>query len=120
MVSSQFISVPEGSVGIVEPDIISFDEPLHLSSGQVLPQYQLAIETYGELNRDASNAVLVCHALNASHHVAGIDANDPKNVGWWDNMVGPGKALDTDRFFVIGIDRKSTRLNSSHVANSYA
>src|SRR5690625_5091373 len=141
MVSSQFISVPEGSVGIVAPDIISFDEPLHLSSGQILPQYQLAIETYGELNRDASNAVLVCHALNASHHVAGIDPEDPKNIGWWDNMVGPGKALDTDRFFVIGInnigscfgstgpasinpqtgrDRKSTRLNSSHVAISYA
>src|SRR5690625_7805428 len=73
---SSFISVPEGSVGIVEPEIIAFDEPLHLSSGQVLPQYQLPIETYRELNHDASNAVLVCHALNASHHVAGIDANE--------------------------------------------
>src|SRR5690625_4558691 len=73
---SPCISVPEGSVGIVESEIIAFDEPLHLSSGQVLPQYQLAIETYGELNHDASNAVLVCHALNASHHVAGIDANE--------------------------------------------
>ncbi|HLR83254.1 MAG TPA: homoserine O-acetyltransferase [Paenalcaligenes sp.] len=114
---SPFISVPEGSVGIVESEIIAFDEPLHLASGQVLPQYQLAIETYGELNRDASNAVLVCHALNASHHVAGIDANDPKNVGWWDNMVGPGKALDTDRFFVIGINNIGSCFGSTGPAS---
>lgn len=98
------IDIPEGSVGIVTPEIIAFDEPLHLSSGQVLPRYELAVETYGTLNHDCSNAVLVCHALNASHHVAGIDPTDPKNVGWWDNMVGPGKALDTDRFFVIGVN----------------
>lgn len=117
MVSSQFISVPKGSVGIVAPDIISFDEPLHLSSGQILPQYQLAIETYGELNRDASNAVLVCHALNASHHVAGIDPEDPKNIGWWDNMVGPGKALDTDRFFVIGINNIGSCFGSTGPAS---
>ncbi|HLS18055.1 MAG TPA: homoserine O-acetyltransferase [Paenalcaligenes sp.] len=114
---SPFISVPEGSVGIVESEIIAFDEPLHLSSGQVLPQYQLAIETYGELNHDASNAVLVCHALNASHHVAGIDANDPKNIGWWDNMVGPGKALDTDRFFVIGINNIGSCFGSTGPAS---
>src|SRR5690625_243357 len=114
---SPFISVPEGSVGIVESEIIAFDEPLHLASGQVLPQYQLAIETYGELNRDASNAVLVCHALNASRHVAGIDANDPKNVGWWDNMVGPGKALDTDRFFVIGINNIGSCFGSTGPAS---
>lgn len=112
-----FISVPEGSVGIVESEIIAFDEPLHLSSGQVLPQYQLAIETYGELNADASNAVLVCHALNASHHVAGIDAHDPKNIGWWDNMVGPGKALDTDRFFVIGINNIGSCFGSTGPAS---
>ncbi|HLR29863.1 MAG TPA: homoserine O-acetyltransferase [Paenalcaligenes sp.] len=114
---SPFISVPEGSVGIVESEIIAFDEPLRLASGQVLPQYQLAIETYGELNRDASNAVLVCHALNASHHVAGIDANDPKNIGWWDNMVGPGKALDTDRFFVIGINNIGSCFGSTGPAS---
>src|SRR5690625_690970 len=105
---SPFISVPEGSVGIVESEIIAFDEPLHLSSGQVLPQYQLAIETYGELNHDA---------LNASHHVAGIDANDPKNIGWWDNMVGPGKALDTDRFFVIGINNIGSCFGSTGPAS---
>lgn len=96
--------IPEGSVGVVSPEVIAFNEPLHLSSGQVLPQYELAFETYGKLNHKRNNAVLVCHALNASHHVAGIDPQDPKNIGWWDNMVGPGKALDTDRFFVIGVN----------------
>jgi homoserine O-acetyltransferase len=73
-----------------------------LRSGAWLPAYELAYETYGTLNAARSNAVLVCHALNASHHVAGVYANDPKNVGWWDNLVGPGKPLDTNRFFVIG------------------
>jgi len=68
----------------------------------VLPEFELVYETYGELNAARSNAVLVCHALNASHHVAGSYANEPDNVGWWDNMVGPGKPLDTNRFFVIG------------------
>jgi homoserine O-acetyltransferase len=100
----QTSSLPEGSVGVVAPEFIQFDEPLHLVSGAVLPQYTLAVETYGTLNADRSNAVLVCHALNASHHVAGVSAQNPKDVGWWDNMVGPGKALDTDRFFVIGVN----------------
>lgn len=96
--------VPTGSVGIVQPQYIKFDEPLKLSSGQVLPQYELAVETYGTLNAQRNNAVLVCHALNASHHVAGISADDPRDIGWWDNMVGPGKAVDTERFFVIGVN----------------
>ncbi|MFA5522181.1 MAG: homoserine O-acetyltransferase [Castellaniella sp.] len=98
------VIVPDGSVGIVRPEFIPFDEPLRLASGQVLPRYELAVETYGTLNEARSNAVLVCHALNASHHVAGIAADDPRDIGWWDNMVGPGKALDTDRFFVIGVN----------------
>ena len=89
--------IPEGSVGPVQAELIAFDEPLHLRSGQVLPSYELAVETYGTLNKERSNAVLVCHALNASHHVAGYYDDDPKSVGWWDNMVGPGKAVDTDR-----------------------
>lgn len=97
-------AVPTGSVGIVRPEYIQFDEPLHLVSGQSLPQYELAVETYGSLNAQRNNAVLVCHALNASHHVAGISADDPRDIGWWDNMVGPGKAVDTDRFFVIGVN----------------
>jgi homoserine O-acetyltransferase len=92
------------SVGVVAPSDMRFDEPLPLKSGAVMPAYQLRYETYGELNAARSNAVLVCHALNASHHVAGVYADDPRNVGWWDNLIGPGKPVDTDRFFVIGVN----------------
>jgi homoserine O-acetyltransferase len=91
-----------GSVGIVEARTVHFDAPLKLKGGATLPQFDIAYETYGTLNAQRSNAVLVCHALNASHHVAGSYADAPDNVGWWDNMVGPGKPLDTDRFFVVG------------------
>jgi homoserine O-acetyltransferase len=89
------------SVGDVSPQTFHFDEPLKLRSGASLPAYDLMVETYGQLNAERSNAVLVCHALNASHHVAGTYAGQAKSEGWWDNLVGPGKALDTDRFFVI-------------------
>jgi len=75
------------------------------------------VETYGRLNADRSNAVLVCHALNASHHVAGVSADDPSDVGWWDNMVGPGKPLDTDRFFVIGINNLGSCFGSTGPAS---
>ena len=92
------------SVGVVSPQKASFDRPLHLRSGAVIDRYELAYETYGSLNSSRSNAVLVCHALNASHHVAGIYADDPKNLGWWDNLVGPGKPVDTRRFFVVGVN----------------
>jgi len=91
-------------VGPVAPRVAQFSTALPLRSGAVLNDYQLMYETYGELNASRSNAVLVCHALNASHHVAGWYADDPKNVGWWDNMVGPGKPLDTNRFFVVGVN----------------
>src|SRR4051794_3346898 len=90
------------SVGAVKAEKARFDAPLRLKGGAQLPSYEIAYETYGALNAARSNAVLVCHALNASHHVAGYYAEDPKNIGWWDNLVGPGKPLDTDRFFVIG------------------
>ncbi|MDB5867141.1 MAG: homoserine O-acetyltransferase, partial [Betaproteobacteria bacterium] len=92
------------SVGIVTPRIARFTEPLRLKSGAVIEEYELAYETYGTLNAERSNAVLICHALNASHHVAGVYADDVRNVGWWDNMIGPGKPVDTDRFFVIGVN----------------
>ena len=69
-----------------------------------MPAYDLVYETYGTLNAERSNAVLVCHALSGSHHVAGFYADDPKNVGWWDNMIGPGKPIDTNRFFVVGVN----------------
>lgn len=109
--------VPTGSVGFVKPEFIKFSEPLQLASGQVLPEYELAVETYGTLNEDCSNAVLVCHALNASHHVAGINADDHKDIGWWDNMIGPGKAVDTDRFFVIGINNIGSCFGSTGPAS---
>jgi homoserine O-acetyltransferase len=90
-----------------------FAEPLRLQSGSQLAGYTLMYETYGTLNADKSNAVLVCHALNASHHVAGVYAGDPKQVGWWDNMVGPGKPLDTDRFFVLGVNNLGSCFGST-------
>jgi homoserine O-acetyltransferase len=92
------------SVGIVAPQIAHFNEPLTLKSGQVLPQFNLIYETYGELNADQSNAVLICHALSGHHHVAGRHSENDKNPGWWDNLIGPGKPLDTNKFFVIGLN----------------
>lgn len=92
------------SVGIVAPQIAHFNEPLTLKSGQVLPQFNLIYETYGELNADKSNAVLICHALSGHHHVAGRHSENDKNPGWWDNLIGPGKPLDTNKFFVIGLN----------------
>ncbi|HVC12883.1 MAG TPA: homoserine O-acetyltransferase [Burkholderiales bacterium] len=93
-----------GSVGTVVAQKARFDEPIRLRGGAELPAFELAYETYGELNAARSNAVLVCHALNASHHVAGRYAGEPDDVGWWDNMIGPGKPLDTRRFFVVGVN----------------
>ena len=90
-----------------------FSEPLPLQSGASLADYTLVYETYGSLNAERSNAVLVCHALNASHHVAGSYEGKPKSEGWWNNMVGPGKPLDTDRFFVIGVNNPGSCFGST-------
>jgi len=92
------------SVGIVSAQRATFDTPLVFRSGAVLPRYELVYETYGKLNADKSNAILVCHALSGHHHVAGYYADDPRNVGWWDTMIGPGKPIDTGKFFVIGLN----------------
>jgi len=92
------------SVGIVAPQTAHFIEPLTLRSGAVLPQFDLVYETYGTLNADKSNAVMICHALSGNHHVAGKYAETDKNPGWWDNLIGPGRPLDTNRFFVIGLN----------------
>ena len=102
-----------GSLGHVQPQSMTFDEPLPLQSGAKLANYTVVYETYGTLNADRSNAVLVCHALNASHHVAGTYADQPKSEGWWDNLVGPGKPLDTDRFFVIGVNNPGSCFGST-------
>ncbi len=92
------------SVGAAVAQRAGFLEPLILKAGKTLASYELVYETYGALNKDRSNAVLVCHALSGNHHVAGYYADDPKKIGWWDNLIGPGKPLDTDRFFVIGVN----------------
>ena len=92
------------SIGIVSARRIHFDTPLSLKSGAVLDNYELVYETYGELNPERSNAILVCHALSGNHHVAGVYADNPNNTGWWNNMIGPGKPIDTRKFFVIGIN----------------
>ncbi len=106
-----------GSVGVVQPQRASFGEPLRLSSGACLPSFDLVYETYGTLNAERSNAILVCHALNASHHVAGVYAGQPDSDGWWDNMVGPGKAVDTDRFFVVGVNNLGSCFGSTGPAS---
>ena len=101
------------SVGDVTPQSRHFAEPLPLQSGAALRDYTLVYETYGTLNEERSNAVLVCHALNASHHVAGSYAGQPRSEGWWDNLVGPGKPLDTNRFFVIGVNNPGSCFGST-------
>jgi len=101
------------SVGPVVAQRAHIDAPLALACGRTLPEYELAYETYGALDADASNAVLICHALNASHHVAGYYEDDPENLGWWDNMVGPGKPLDTGRYFVVGVNNLGSCFGST-------
>jgi homoserine O-acetyltransferase len=98
---------------VATPQSMTFDAPLPLQSGAQIRGYQLAYETYGTLNADKSNAVLICHALNASHHVAGVYADQPSNLGWWDNMIGPGKPVDTDKFFVIGVNNLGSCFGST-------
>jgi homoserine O-acetyltransferase/O-succinyltransferase len=106
-------STANDSLGVVIPQRATFEAPLRLKSGQTLAPYELVYETYGQLNADHSNAVLICHALNASHHVAGLSSDDPKSTGWWDNMVGPGKPVDTNQFFVIGVNNLGSCFGST-------
>ncbi len=96
--------IPNDSVGLVTPQIQHFDEPLTLRSGRVLEKYDLIYETYGELNADRSNAVLICHALSGDHHAAGYHSMDDKKPGWWETCIGPGKPIDTNRFFVVSLN----------------
>jgi homoserine O-acetyltransferase/O-succinyltransferase len=98
---------------LATPQFLTFSAPLALQSGKTIRDYTMAYETYGNLNADKSNAVLVCHALNASHHVAGVYEGQAKSEGWWDNMIGPGKPVDTDQFFVIGINNLGSCFGST-------
>ena len=92
---------PCDSVGLVQPQSLRFDAPLALESGGVIADYELVYETYGTLNADRSNAILICHALSGNHHAAGFHHPDDRKPGWWDNMIGPGKVLDSERFYIV-------------------
>ncbi len=94
-------ALPDNSVGLVKPQSIDIDQPLKLDCGRTLAAYQLVFETYGTLNADKSNAVLICHALSGDHHAAGFHSMDERKPGWWDTAIGPGKPIDTNKFFVI-------------------
>ena len=93
-----------GSVGVVTPQKFHFAEPLTLECNRTLPSFDLMVETYGTLNSDKSNAILICHALSGNHHAAGFHSVDDKKAGWWDNMIGPNKAIDTNRFYVVCVN----------------
>jgi len=95
---------PEDSVGLVTPQLAQFNEPLALACGRSLNAYELIYETYGTLNSSASNAVLICHALSGHHHAAGYHSPDDRKPGWWDSCIGPGKSIDTNRFFVVSLN----------------
>ena len=97
-------TIADDSVGIVETQTAHFSEALTLECGKTLTAYDIAFETYGELNADASNAILICHALSGDQHAAGYNSMDDKKAGWWDSAIGPGKAIDTDQFFVVCIN----------------
>ncbi|AJQ92918.1 homoserine O-succinyltransferase MetX [Gynuella sunshinyii] len=97
-------SYPSDSVGLVSPQRARFSEPLPLRCGREIPEYELVYETYGELNKDRSNAVLICHALSGNHHAAGFHTPEDRKPGWWDSAIGPGKPIDTRRFFVIALN----------------
>jgi homoserine O-acetyltransferase/O-succinyltransferase len=98
---------------IAKPQSMHFEAALPLQSGASIRAYDLAFETYGQLNATKSNAVLICHALNASHHVAGVYEGQDKSEGWWDTMIGPGKPVDTNRFFVIGVNNLGSCFGST-------
>jgi homoserine O-acetyltransferase/O-succinyltransferase len=106
-------AAPNHAPLIATPQAMHFAQVLPLQSGASLRDYTLAFETYGTLNADRSNAVLVCHALNASHHVAGVYEGQDKSEGWWDNMIGPGKPVDTHHFFVIGVNNLGSCFGST-------
>ena len=94
-------SIPADSVGLVSPQKHAFQSPIKLDCGETLDGFELIFETYGELNEQRSNAVLICHALSGDHHAAGYHAGTDSKPGWWDNCIGPGKPVDTNRFFVV-------------------
>jgi homoserine O-acetyltransferase len=92
------------SVGIVTPQVFHFKDPLTLRSGKIIPSYDLITESYGELNKKRDNAILICHALSGDHHAAGFHSEADRKPGWWDSAIGPGKAIDTNLFYVLTVN----------------
>src|SRR5690606_29640277 len=90
--------------GIVAAQCLHFDEPLPLRSGKSIASYDLMVETYGTLNADRSNAVLICHALSGDHHAAGYHSESDSKPGWWENCIDPGKSIDTSQFYVVCVN----------------
>jgi homoserine O-acetyltransferase len=95
---------PADSVGIVTPQRIAIEQPLTLDCGRTLARHELMVETYGELNAERSNAILICHALSGDHHAAGYHSEQDRKPGWWDSAIGPGKPIDTRRFHVVALN----------------
>jgi homoserine O-acetyltransferase len=103
------MAIPADSVGLVTPRRVHFDDPVVLQCGVQLPGYELVYETYGELNENRDNAILVCHALSGHHHAAGYHSEDDRKPGWWETCIGPGKPIDTDRFHVVSLNNLGAR-----------
>ncbi|MGB5766908.1 MAG: homoserine O-acetyltransferase [Arenicellales bacterium] len=97
-------TIPQDSIGLVKSSTFHFDQPLSLDCGEILDSYELVYETYGELNESRDNAILVCHALSGTHHLAGYYSMEDRKPGWWESLVGPGKVIDTNRFYVVGVN----------------
>ncbi|MBD3620420.1 MAG: homoserine O-acetyltransferase [Chromatiales bacterium] len=97
-------TIPADSVGLVSPQTLHFDQPLELECGRALVEYDLVYETYGELNADRSNAILICHALSGDHHAAGYHRMEDRKPGWWDSCIGPGKPFDTRKYFIVSLN----------------
>jgi len=97
-------SLPADCIGLVTPTTYTFDDPLVLACGRTLDSYDLIVETYGELNDQKNNGILICHALSGHHHAAGFQSMDDSKPGWWDAYIGPGKPLDTNKFFIVSLN----------------
>ncbi|MDR9436613.1 MAG: homoserine O-acetyltransferase [Thiohalophilus sp.] len=97
-------TIPADSVGLVTPQKLVYDAPIDLDCGRVLPGFEMVYETYGQLNAQKNNAILICHALSGDHHAAGYHSMEDRKPGWWDTCIGPGKPIDTNRFFVVALN----------------
>lgn len=105
--------IPKDSVGIVTPKSLHFSNPLELECGKTLSEYDIAYETYGELNESGSNAILICHALSGDQHAAGYHSTEDRKPGWWESSIGPSKPIDTNRFYIVSLNNLGSCKGSS-------